>query len=134
MLFIGGLPDTIRSSVLYQCAFGMDIVDLMVLQDEIETIKALRELLDVPAPTSIYRTAQLIGVLEYILEPPLDDLEKLNTELFEETGEIGLRDAALLQPLAQRHKEAARKRFIELRQGVLSVRHLRAWRLLEEIS
>jgi hypothetical protein len=75
-----------------------------------------------------YKCAQIIGVVELVLEPDEYDQEKENWELYEETGVEFFRDAAMRQPLVKRHALAAYEEFHKLRQGVLSAQGLRRWR------
>lgn len=132
--FLGKLPATIKDSVLFQCCFGMQIFDLTALVGG-DYLTELRKLLNEYDDASrAYKCAQLIGVVELVLEPDVTDLEKLNQELYEETGGEAFRNIAMRQPLSKRHSELARKEFQELRQVALSAQALHMWQELLRLS
>jgi len=128
--FLGQLPVTIKSSVLHQCWFGMGNDDLVsLMQDDI--VGELRAMLDKQEGSSAaYACARLIGVLELVLEPNENDLEKLNSELYDETGVEIFRSVAMRWPLNRRHWQAAREEFYKLRQDALSTAALHKWQTL----
>jgi hypothetical protein len=103
--FLDVLPTTIREQVLFKCCFGVEAADFadLALEDRLAILdKFLRD----PGFSTSYRCAQLIGVVEMVLEPPASKAKK---------------------PLMERHLEAARDRFAELRRDLLSPQALAAW-------
>lgn len=132
--FLAKLPATIKDSVLFGVCFGMQIFDLASLHQG-DYIGALRNLLDEYDDASrAYKCAQIIGVVELVLEPDEADLEKLNRELYEETGAKLFCDAAMREPLSRRHSEIAYKEFHELRQAALNAQALRMWQNFLRLS
>jgi|SRR5208282_2485118 len=132
--FLAKLPITIKEAVLFQSCFGMQIFDLMVLGER-DYLNELRKLLnDYDDASRAFKCAQLIGVVELVLEPDVTDLEQLNQELYDETGVEEFRDAAMRQPLSKRHYEIARKEFYELRQAALNAQALRMWQNFLQLS
>jgi hypothetical protein len=103
--FLDTLPATIREQVLFKCCFGLEAANFADLALE-DRLAILEEFLHDPRGSTSYRCAQLIGVVEMVLEPPASTPKK---------------------PLSERHLEAARDRFAELRQDVLSPRALAVW-------
>lgn len=103
--FLDALPATIREQVLFKCCFGVEAADFADLALE-DRLAILEKFLRDPSFSTSYRCAQLIGVVEMVLEPPASKARK---------------------PMMERHLEAARDRFAVLRQDALSPKALAEW-------
>jgi hypothetical protein len=104
--FLAGLPATVREPVLFKCCFGVEASGFAELAFD-DKLAILEKFLRDPGSSRSYRCAQLIGVIEVILEPGPP--------------------ATAERPLMERHLAAARESFRQLRQDVLSPGALAAW-------
>ena len=73
--FLDTLPTTIREQVLFKCCFGVEAADFADLALE-DRLTILEKFLRDPSFSTSYRCAQLIGVVEMVLEPPASKAEK----------------------------------------------------------
>jgi len=133
--FLDGLSDDIKEGILFQVCWGMGIRDFLELARR-DYINQLRGMLEDEKPKDRpYKCAQIVGVLELVLQPHEMDLEQFNLRIYEETGFRAFRDVALRQPLAQQQCEDALEEFRKLRKDALSPQALHMWQtLLRESS
>jgi hypothetical protein len=103
--FLDALPATIREPVLFKCCFGVEASGFAELAFD-DKVSILEKYLHDARGSRSYRCAQLIGVLEVVLEPPASTAE---------------------MPLWERHLAAAREAFSELRRTVLAPSVLARW-------
>jgi hypothetical protein len=103
--FLDALPATIREPVLFKCCFGVEASGFVEFAIE-NKITILEKYLHDARGSRSYRCAQLIGVVEVVLEPPASTAER---------------------PLWERHLAAAREAFSDLRRTVLHPSVLARW-------
>ena len=128
--FLDNLPDATKERTLFLVCWGMGIRDLMEIGRR-DYVNQLKELIDdEPSEYRPYKCAQIIGVLELVLQPDDMDLEQFNLRIYEEHGIKEFRDAALRQPLERQHREDALEEFRKLRRDDLSPQALRMWQTL----
>jgi len=104
--FLDALPATIREPVLFKCCFGAEASGFAELALE-DKLTILEKFLHDAGSSTSYRCAQLIGVIEVILEGPANPKDEM--------------------PLSERHLAHARETFIELRRSALSPKALSIW-------
>ena len=130
--FAAELPDTIKVAILVGCTMVFFEPSLESFFKERNHQKKFNSILDDIRPRHrAAECAKLIGVMELTLEHSEGD-EKFYKELAEETGLKEMSEMAMRAPLRDRHFRAARAKFYEMRETVLSARALRLWQLLLE--
>lgn len=131
--FAADLPNTIKDSVLVGCNSAFVEPSLANLHPEKFQV-TFNSILDNVRPRKrAAECAKLIGVMELALQQSGEGDEEFYKEAAEETGLIELSTMAMRAPLRHRHYKAARARFREMRETVMSARALHLWKgLLEE--